>query len=67
MKSTKKEGKQNIYPKLQVAINGNIFLMHEATKGTCVHSHCGDFLGQPIVNLDQYSLTDFRGSITLEN
>ena len=67
MKSPKKEGKQNKYPKLQIALNGNIFLMYDATKGTCVHSHYGNFLGQHIDNLDQYSLTDFRGSLTLEN
>ena len=67
MKSTKKEGKQNTYPKLQLAMNGNVFLMHEATKGTCVYSPCGDILGRHVVVGDLYSLTDFRGSVTLEN
>lgn len=67
MKSTKKEGKQNIYPKLQVVMNGNVFLMHSATKGICVHSPYGTFLGQYVDTLDLDSLTDFHGSVTLEN
>lgn len=66
MKSTKNNRKQSQFPKLQIASNGNVFLMYTATKGTCVHSASGDFLGE-YSTLDSSNLTNFNGSITLEN
>lgn len=55
------------FPKLQIAINGNIFIVTSPHEGTCIHSPCGDFLGQHLNNLTVNSLTDFNDSITLEN
>ena len=57
------------FPKLQIAINGNIFLMNNETSGTLIHSEMENIrgIGDHFHELIKENLTDFRGSITLEN
>ena len=67
MKSTKIDEPKSKFPKLQIAVNGNIFLMSNKTPGVCVYSVSGNWLGEHNNNLFSGELTDFNGSITLEN
>jgi len=69
MKSTKKQNKPNTFPKLQIAVNGNIFLMKNPTCGVQVFSAfgCSEDVGEYYQHLTTSELSDFNGSITLEN
>ena len=69
MKSTTHPSTKNGFPKLQIAVNGNIFLMDSETSGTLLHSDMENIrgIGDHFPELNKTALTDFRGSITLEN
>jgi len=69
MRSTKKSTKPNTFPKLQIAANGNIFIMQNPICGVQVFSACGcsEDVGNYYKNLTTSKLSDYTGSITLEN
>ena len=57
------------FPKLQIAINGNIFLMNSETSGTLIHSDIQHIpgIGDHFRDLNKKNLTDFQDAVTLEN
>ena len=69
MKTTIHNKSQTKFPKLQKAINGNIFLMCAPQSGTCVYDASNNlyFLGHYYTNLPSEGLSDFNDTLTLEN
>lgn len=70
MRFTKHENPGTKFPKLQIAINGNIFLMHNSNCGVQVYSPVPNQIkdnGEYFGGLHSSELSDFNGSITLEN
>ena len=69
MKSITHPATKAKFPKLQIAINGNIFLMSNETSGTLIHSELENIrgIGDQFPELNKSTLVDFGGSITLEN
>jgi len=69
MKTTAHPTTKANFPKLQVAINGNVFLMNSETSGTLLYSDMGNIsgIGEYYPEINKSALTDFHGSITLEN